>query len=175
MEFSLSWLADYVDLPLRLEADASGRHGASALDERERQEEKAKSFQIGEKLTAVGLAVEGLAEHRVAPADEGRVGATAVEITLDIDVTSNRPDCMCHLGVARELAVALDQPLKRPPTPIYGSFSSDGTTGAVVLEDPEGCPRYVARIVRGVQIGPSPDWLRTRLESIGLRSINNVV
>ena len=82
---------------------------------------------------------------------------------------------MCHLGVARELAVALDQPLQRPSVPFYGSLSSDGSTGAVVLEDPEGCPRYVARIVRGVRIGPSPEWLRRRLEAIGVRSINNVV
>jgi len=167
MEFSLSWLADYVDLPFRLEENASGRHGATALGERERQEEKARSFQIGEKLTAVGLAVEGLGEHPV--------GGGSVELTLDIDVTSNRPDCMCHLGVARELAVALDQPLKRPQVPFYGSFSADGTTGAVLLEDPEGCPRYVARIVSGVTIGPSPAWLKARLEAIGLRSINNVV
>lgn len=171
MEFSVSWLADYVDLPLRLEADAFGRHGAPPLGETERQEEKAKSFQIGEKLTAVGLAVEGLAEHSLG-AD---AGGERVELTLDIDVTSNRPDCMCHFGVARELAAALGQPLKRPAIPFYGSLSADGTTGAVLLEDPEGCPRYVARIVRGVKIGPSPAWLRARLEAIGVRSINNVV
>ena len=165
MEFSLSWLADYVDLPLRLEADASGRHRFAAMVDLGK--EKDKSFQIGEKLTAVGLAVEGLGEHPV-------VGSS-VELTLDIDVTSNRPDCMCHFGVARELAAALGQPLKRPQIPFYGSLSADGTTGAVVLEDPEGCPRYVARIVRGVKIGPSPEWLKRRLEAIGVRSINNVV
>ncbi len=178
MEFSLSWLADYVDLPLRLEADASGRHRFAAADGRGREEEKEKSFHIGKKLTAVGLAVEGLAEHplAVATAIAGQApGEGAFDLVLDIDVTSNRPDCMCHFGVARELAVALDQPLKRPSVPIYGSFSSDGSTGAVLLEDPEGCPRYVARIIRGVKIGPSPEWLKNRLEAIGQRSINNVV
>jgi phenylalanyl-tRNA synthetase beta chain len=164
MEFLLSWLADYVDLgkSLRFEADAAGRHRLAGLTDDERQ----KSFHIGEKLTAVGLAVEG---YPIAMLGTGQ------EIKLDIDVTSNRPDCMCHLGVARELAVALDQPLKRPSVPFYGSFSSDGSTGAVLLEDPEGCPRYVARIVRGVKIGPSPEWLKRRLEAIGQRSINNVV
>ena len=164
MEFLLSWLGDYVDLGkgLRLETDASGRHRLARLTDEERQ----RSSHIGERLTAVGLAVEGYPIAML---------GTDQEIKLDIDVTSNRPDCMCHLGVARELAVALDQPLKRPSAPFYGSFSSDGSTGAVILEDPEGCPRYVARIVRGVKIGPSPEWLKRRLEAIGLRSINNVV
>jgi phenylalanyl-tRNA synthetase beta chain len=178
MEFSLSWLADYVDLPLRLEADASGRHRFAAADGRGREEAREKGFHIGKRLTAVGLAVEGLAVHPLAAstAIAGQApGEGAFDLVLDIDVTSNRPDCMCHFGVARELAVALDQPLRRPSTPIYGSFSTDGATGAVALEDPEGCPRYVARVIRGVKIGPSPDWLRARLESIGQRSINNVV
>ena len=96
-------------------------------------------------------------------------------MVLDVEVTSNRPDCMCHFGIARELAVALDSPLRPPEVPFYGILSTEGRDGAVVLEDPDGCPRLVARTVRGVKVGPSPEWLRRRLAALGLRSINNVV
>jgi phenylalanyl-tRNA synthetase beta chain len=119
--------------------------------------------QASARLTAAGLAVEG----------ERAIGDG--ERVLDIDVTSNRPDAMCHFGIARELAVALSKPLRSPNVPLYGSLSSDGRSGQVRLDDPEGCPRYVARILRGVKIGPSPAWLRDRLEALGKKSINNVV
>jgi phenylalanyl-tRNA synthetase beta chain len=165
MEFLFSWLADHVDLgsDLALERDAAGRCALPRLDEGVRR----KAFQLGEKLTAVGLAVEGIRE--VVPEEGGP------DFVFDVEVTANRPDAMCHLGLARELAVALKTPLRRPDIPFYESVASDGTSGTVLLEDPESCPRYVARIVRGVKIGPSPEWLRRRLEAIGVRAINNVV
>ncbi|KAB2952506.1 MAG: phenylalanine--tRNA ligase subunit beta, partial [Thermoanaerobaculia bacterium] len=171
MRFSLSWLADYVDLGdgFELEADAAGRHSTRRITEAAQRE----AFQIGERLTSVGLAVEGYPVQDFDGAEKASAGAG--EPGLEVEVTSNRPDCMCHLGLARELAVALETPLGPPSIPLYGSFSSDGSSGAVVLEDPEGCPRYVARIIRGVRVGQSPEWLRRRLESIGQRSINNVV
>ena len=153
MEFLLSWLADCVDL--------------SSVDDRSNQ--KRRASRLGERLTSAGLAVEGI---RDLPATDG----AEADALLDVDVTSNRPDCMSHLGLARELATALSTPLRRPDVPFYGSRSSDGSEGGkVVLEDPEGCPRYVARIVRGVKVGPSPAWMSRRLEAIGVRSINNVV
>ncbi|KAB2964996.1 MAG: hypothetical protein F9K16_03095, partial [Thermoanaerobaculia bacterium] len=113
MQFLLSWLADYVDLAstvgLPLEADESGRHRLVRLTE----DEKQKAFQIGEKLTAVGLAVEGIAEQRGEPGTGGESGdgGDTVDIVFDVDVTSNRPDCMNHYGLARELALALATPL----------------------------------------------------------------
>jgi phenylalanyl-tRNA synthetase beta chain len=164
MRFSLSWLADYVRLGdgLAYEPDANGRHALGGLTEAERQ----NALRLGEKLTALGLAVE---DYPIA------TFGTEQEATLDVDVTSNRPDAMCHFGLARELAVALAVPLRRPEIPLFAARGSDGASGAVVLEDGEGCPRYVARIVRGVKVGVSPAWLRRRLEAIGLRSINNVV
>jgi len=165
MEFSLSWLADYLALPdaLELERDEQGRHRLAALTEQARR----TAIQLGERLTSVGLAVEAIVER---PEDAG-----GPDLVLDVEVTSNRPDCMCHLGLARELALALDTPLRGPEVPLHESLSSDGCGGAVVLEDPEGCPRYVARVIRGVRVAPSPEWLRRRLEAIGQRAINNVV
>ena len=162
MEFSLSWLNEYVDLGgiLPLRRDASGRLDGFVSRE---------ALQLGEKLTAIGLAVEAYPIAMVGPEKLDQ------EQLVDVEVTSNRPDAMCHLGLARELAVALGVPLRKPEVPLYGSLSSDGRSGKVRLEDAEGCPRYVARVIRGVKVGPSPDWLRRRLEAIGLRSINNVV
>lgn len=137
MLFSKSWLADYVELP------------ADAAD-------------MQRRLTAAGLAVEGLEER-------------GDDTILDVEVTTNRPDCMNHLGLARELAVIYGRPLKRPASQPAESSERVEDAAAVDIEDWEGCPRFVARVVRGVRIGPSPDWLRERLEAIGLRPINNVV
>ncbi|HVG09376.1 MAG TPA: phenylalanine--tRNA ligase subunit beta [Thermoanaerobaculia bacterium] len=137
MLFSRSWLSDYVELP-------------------------SDSEEIQRRLTAVGLAVEGLEE---------RGGDTI----LDVEVTTNRPDCMNHLGLARELAVIYGRSLKRPEALPKEAAERVEDAAAVDVEDWDGCPRFVARVVRGVRIGPSPEWLRNRLESIGLRPINNVV
>src|SRR5687767_4765229 len=82
---------------------------------------------------------------------------------------------MNHLGVARELAVIYGRPLNRPVASARESEEQVEKIAAVDIEDWEGCPRYVARVVRGVRVGPSPDWLRARLEAIGQRPINNVV
>lgn len=120
------------------------------------------SGELSKRLTDIGLAVEQTEEK------DG-------DVLIDVEVTSNRPDCMNHLGLAREIAVALDRPLKRPAVRLAESAERVEDAASVDVEDWEGCPRYVARVVRGVRIGPSPDWLRARLQSIGLRPINNVV
>lgn len=97
------------------------------------------------------------------------------DTVLDLEVTSNRGDCLGHIGVAREAAVLLEQPLCLPePRP---QESSAPTNQSVQIENlfPESCTRYTARVIRGVRIGPSPEWLVKRLKSIGIKSINNVV
>ncbi|HEX3232846.1 MAG TPA: phenylalanine--tRNA ligase subunit beta [Gemmatimonadales bacterium] len=104
---------------------------------------------------------------------------------LVVDVTPNRPDLLCHKGVARELATSFEAQFRLPPIP--GAQAIDvppsrraGATGSVgqirvTIEDPDSCPRFHAALIRGVTVGPSPEWLRRRLESVGERSINNVV
>jgi len=118
--------------------------------------------EVSDRLTAVGHAVEQIEE----------VGDDTV---LDIDITTNRSDCMNHLGMAREIAVIFGKTLK-PPVPQLeeGSESASGAA-RIEIEDSSLCRRYVGRVIRGVKIGPSPPWLVQRLESIGVRSINNVV
>ncbi len=100
-----------------------------------------------------------------------------------IDVSANRPDLLCHKGVARELAAGFGATVKLPPipstTPAKGPVSRKdrGVVDEVEVrvEDPEGAPRYMIAVIRGVNVRPSPAWLSARLQSIGQRSINNIV
>src|SRR4030065_2369543 len=94
---------------------------------------------------------------------------------LDTSITPNRPDCLCVIGVAREIAALTDQRLKYPSLSLSDEGSEIHQRTSVTLLDPDLCPRYVARMVEGVKIGPSPHWMRNRLEKVGIRSINNVV
>lgn len=103
---------------------------------------------------------------------------------LVVDVTPNRPDLLSHLGVARDLADGGAAELRLPELPGAREVSLSLTRGdreaeaggiRVVIEDPYGCVRFLGAVVRGVRVGPSPEWLATRLRAVGLRPINNVV
>ncbi len=94
---------------------------------------------------------------------------------IDLEVTSNRPDWMSHVGVAREIAALYQQPLRLPEASPQAAAASVQTMARVIVECPDLCPQYVARVIRGVTIGPSPTWLVKRLETMGVKSINNVV
>ncbi len=121
------------------------------------------------------------------PAEPGTRFLDAVAVSdhqIVIEVTANRPDLLCHKGVARELAAVLGGPVKLPaipgatpsaPPPLRQSARGVVDGVEVRLEDPEGCPRYIAAVIRDVKVGPSPAWLADRLLSVGRRPINNVV
>jgi phenylalanyl-tRNA synthetase beta chain len=96
---------------------------------------------------------------------------------LDVKVLPNRAaDCLCHRGLAKELAAILDVPMKDDPLREFPeSVNATSSHLKVVIENPRKCPRYMGTLVRGVTVAPSPDWLREALESVGQRSINNVV
>lgn len=97
------------------------------------------------------------------------------DVAIDLEVTSNRPDCLGHLGIAREIAVLWNKPLTLPTAaPRAGNKPVAGLT-SVALECPELCRRYTARVIQGVKVRPSPAWLTRRLATIGIASINNVV
>jgi phenylalanyl-tRNA synthetase beta chain len=97
------------------------------------------------------------------------------DVRYEIGLTPNRPDCLSVMGVAREVSAMAGCALKvTMPTLIEGEQKTSELT-SVIIEDPELCPRYAARLILGVKIGPSPEWLVRRLESVGQRSINNVV
>ena len=123
--------------------------------------------EIAECLTAAGMAVEGRREA---------ADVSGIDVVFDIDVTTNRPDCMNHLGLARELAVLTGQELTLPDSDIDEDTSENAASIATLrIDDHEFCPRFNALVLRGIEVGPSPDWLVRRLEAIGSRSINNIV
>ncbi len=122
---------------------------------------KLNADELRERLTMVGLAIDAVETHDGDP-------------VLDVEVPSNRPDCLSHVGIAREVAVIEKGELQlRQPEQLKAEGRAADFT-AVEIKDPDLCPRYAARLVRGVKIGPSPDWLVKRLETIGQRPINNV-
>jgi phenylalanyl-tRNA synthetase beta chain len=97
------------------------------------------------------------------------------ETVLDVEVTPNRPDLLSHVGMAREIATLLCQPLQLPPAIAALAATSSQPACDIALEAPDACPFYTARRVRGVKVGPSPAWLSAKLEAAGVRSINNIV
>jgi phenylalanyl-tRNA synthetase beta chain len=115
--------------------------------------------EIAEKLTSVGLAVEGIHAHKD-------------DFVFDVDLTSNRGDCLSHLGVAREIAAIQNSKLKIKN--YEDQKSQTENQNLITIEDADICNRFTARIIRNVKILPSPRWLVDRLEAIGQRSINNV-
>jgi len=118
-------------------------------------------LELRERLTMVGLAIDAVAEK------DG-------DALLDVEVPSNRPDCLSHVGIAREVAVIESGRVRPPsskPTRVQGHATE---LTSVEIRDTDLCPRYAARLVRGVKIVQSPAWLAKRLEEIGQRPINNV-
>src|SRR4051812_43988049 len=103
------------------------------------------------------------------------LGRAAGDVVYDLEITPNRPDLNSVIGIAREVSARSGNPLKPPEIKTQRASGKIEELVAVRVEDAELCPRYTARVVRGVTIGPSPDWLKNTLAKIGLRSINNVV
>jgi phenylalanyl-tRNA synthetase beta chain len=115
--------------------------------------------------------------------DRGRPGqhvheVLPLDVVLDVEVTPNRPDCLCHVGIARELSAALGDQLREPPASVPDGLLSAASAAprvSVRIDDPTGCPRFSTRVIESVAVTPSPAWIQRRLRAIGLRPINNVV
>src|SRR5690348_17102999 len=103
------------------------------------------------------------------------LGRSGGDVIYDLEITPNRPDWNSVIGIAREIAALTGNKLKLPEVRSQKSEVRTENLVSVRIEDAELCPRYTARLVRGVKVGPSPDWLRSTLEKVGIRSINNVV
>ncbi len=117
---------------------------------------------VADALMNGGLPVESIESH----------GSDRV---LDVEVTSNRADCLSHVGVAREIAALTKRTFVEPKIELTESAEQTQSATSVRIDAPHLCPHYTARIIRNVKIGPSPAWMVKRLEAIGLRAINNVV
>ena len=123
---------------------------------------KAAPADLKVRLSLAGVAIDSVEESAAGP-------------VLDAEVTANRPDCLGHYGIAREVAAIYRLQLKPVQSKLKESAEKTADAVRVEIETPELCGRYTARILRGVKVQPSPDWLRQRLEAMGQKSINNVV
>jgi phenylalanyl-tRNA synthetase beta chain len=97
------------------------------------------------------------------------------DTAIEIEVTSNRPDCLGHIGVAREAAVLFARPLHIPDPRLQEAAVAAAADIAVEILEPQLCPFYSARVIKGVRVGPSPQWIVDRLATVGVASVNNVV
>ncbi|MFH1370652.1 MAG: phenylalanine--tRNA ligase subunit beta [Planctomycetota bacterium] len=148
MKVLLSWLRDYVEV----------EHSAQ---------------EVAEILSNLGFPNEGI-EFLDDPASP-KGFAVAGDAVIDVEITSNRGDCLGLIGIARELAAATGKELKLPKVELAESSKPSAEFASVEIREPALCPRYTARVIEGVKVGPTPDWMRRRLEAIGMRSVNNVV
>ena len=118
--------------------------------------------ELAERLMMAGLNHE----------DTHQIGG---DLAINLEVTSNRPDCLGHIGIAREISVLWNRPLKLPPASREQIATSVNSLTKVSLDNPGPCTRYTARVIRGAKVGPSPPWLVSRLATLGIGAINNVV
>ena len=125
-------------------------------------EAKASAAEVRTRLSLCGIAIDSIDETAAGP-------------VLDAEITSNRPDCLGHYGIAREVAAIYRQPLQSVQPKLKEIAEKAADAARVEIEASDMCGRFTARVMRGVKVQPSPDWLRQRLEAIGQNSINNVV
>jgi phenylalanyl-tRNA synthetase beta chain len=118
--------------------------------------------ELSDRLTMSGLNLE---EFHAVDADS----------CIDLEVTSNRPDCLGHLGIAREAAGLYEKPITIPLAAPRTVSTKTATVTSVSIESPDLCSQYHARVIRGVKVGPSPAWMVARLKTVGITSINNIV
>ena len=111
----------------------------------------------------------------IAPGTDVKEALSLDENIIEFEITPNRADCYSVLGLAREAAVTFGRPLEIKKPKVTGNSEKASDYASIEVEDTALCPRYAARIVKNVKIGPSPKWLRDRLKGCGIRSINNVV
>ena len=158
MKLPIVWLRDYLGV------DEAGYAAAlrAACERWELRPHGDPARTLGQLLTFAGFACEGV---------EG-AGSDAV---LELDVLANRPDGQCIVGLAREVAAVLRVPLKPPPAELKETGPAAESLAQVVVEDAKGCPRYTGRVIQGVKVGPSPEWLQARLKAMGLIPRNNIV
>ena len=125
------------------------------------------------------LGISGSHEGILVLPSEAPIGAPLSaylgDVIFDLDLTPNRPDCLSAIGIAREVAALTGEALRLPETHYEEREKSIDSFASVDIVDPDLCPRYCASLITGIKIAPSPSWLQQRLNSYGMRPINNVV
>src|ERR671939_595477 len=203
MKVSLSWLRDYVDVDLQLATVSFGERGQQTVVTGAfniKVGDKVPYAGLGVTL-ATGVTIKprklrgvvsegmvladdelGLGEDHTGirildpAAHEGRpLSEVLGDAILELEITTNRPDCLSVLGLAREVAGITGKTLRLPEVRIVEGDGSASELLSVRVEDPVLCPRFVARVITGVTVGPAPKWMVARLQAAGVRAINNVV
>jgi phenylalanyl-tRNA synthetase beta chain len=128
-----------------------------------------------EKELGLGEDSTGILALPEATVGQSALDAVRAQPTLTLSITPNRPDLLSHLGVAREVAAATSQRVRTPSYHLSEKGRSVTPQVRVLVDAPQRCPRYVARCIQGVEVGPSPEWLQRRLRRVGQRPVNNVV
>ena len=138
--------------------------------------ERSQGMLCAEDELGLGTDHDGIIE--LEPAEPGTLVSRILgggDTYFEIDVPSNRGDCLSHIGVAREIAALTGRSLHLPQFKLAPGGASVNSAIKVTVENAEDCPRFTAHLIRGIKVGPSPEWLVRALESVGQRSINNVV
>jgi len=117
---------------------------------------------LAEQLPMLGLGVESVEQ-------------AGDEVVFDLEIASNRPDLLSLIGIAREMAAWRRRDVRLPEDRLDEHDPAASTLTAVQIADAGLCPRYIAHVITGVTVGPSPAWLASRLEAAGVRPINNIV
>lgn len=156
--------------------------GGFAIGQRKIRGEMSQGMLCSARELDLGRDHEGIMElHGTFELGARFIEAVGLDDTrFEVDVTPNRPDLLSHWGIAREVAPGGVTSLVLPPfpagTPLDLGFTDATAEGVTVrVDDAAACPRYIAVVIRGVQVGPSPEWLAARLRAVGQRPINNVV
>jgi len=161
--------------------------GGLTLEKRKIRGEVSEGMLCSARELGLGQEHDGILELTTdaAPGTSFLAVADIADDRLVVDVTPNRPDLLGHKGVARELAFSFGGTFRLPavpgsdgpamPTPLRSGAEASTGGVRVAIEDAVGCPRFLGAVLRGVRVGASPEWLRARVEAIGMRSINNVV
>ncbi len=118
--------------------------------------------ELAKRLTGQGISVEGIEQ----------IGS---DFVLDLEITPNRPDLLSVFGIAREIKAMLQKNIKKNPFDIAADVKNNGSPISIEIEDSTDCPRYAGCSIDNIKVGPSPDWLKQRLEVMGIRSLNNIV
>jgi phenylalanyl-tRNA synthetase beta chain len=121
-----------------------------------------KPKELAERLSMIGLAVDAVDRY-------------GDDLIFEVDVTTNRPDCLNHIGIARELSALTGNKVRLPSSQYHEDGAPINNDASVEITYTEGCSRYSARLIRGVKVAPSPSFISDRLQAVGVRPVNNIV
>lgn len=150
MKFSLAWLKEYIDVELPTE-------------------------QIAKILTSAGLEVDDVKSVSLEADEKGGASCCGQDHVYEVSLTPNLGHCASILGIARELSAAIEKPVKLAFKPCDETGADLSSLVKVDLQDKKKCPRYACRLIQGVKVGPSPQWMQQRLLACGIRPVNNIV